>query len=217
MKCVLLLSAPRCGSSCTAACIHLCGAYLGKAPTEVKDQFNEKGYFENKSILKFNRECLKKIGLSWDNPSEATPDQNKLMFTKYKLLRQIITEEYDQDLCLIKDPRISILWPLYKAVLDDLGIEHPMILLRRDQNASVMSMVRMTKLNTGRANEVYEGCYSLIGKMKTDCPTHEVHFEKLLENPKVVMKGVCGFLGIPYGKQRHKLVVDFIEEGLVRY
>jgi hypothetical protein len=183
----------------------------------VKDQFNEKGYFENQRILRFNQQCLGKISSSWNTPNPTTPEQDKIMLGHFNGLKQIITEEYDQDLCLIKDPRISILWPLYKSVLDDLGMEHPMILLKRDQAASVSSMGRMAKLNTGRANEVYEGYYSLIGKMKADCSTHEVHFEKLLKNPKVVMKGVCGFLGISYGKQQHELVVDFIEEGLVRY
>jgi len=183
----------------------------------VKDKFNEKGYFENKNILKFNNSCLRKIGSSWNTPDEITHEQRDIMLAEYDSLLQIITEEYDQDLCLIKDPRIAILWPLYRSVLDDLKIDHPMILLKRNQAASVLSMGRMARLSAERASSVYDGYYRLIDKMKTDCSTHEVHFERLLADPKVAMKEMCSFLEIPYGKKQHALVNEFIDEKLLRY
>ena len=53
-NCVLVLAAPRSGSSFLVNVVKTLGYSTGKNETQVKDSFNEEGYFENQSILKFN-------------------------------------------------------------------------------------------------------------------------------------------------------------------
>ena len=61
---ILIASSPRSGSSCLSGLVQLHGFSLGKDVATVKDTYNEKGYFENESILNFNRSALDQIGVN---------------------------------------------------------------------------------------------------------------------------------------------------------
>lgn len=218
-QCTFILSAPRSGSSCTTGSLSLCGLSLGKTVTTVKDQFNQKGYFENQEILTFNESVLKAVGSSIFATAPLTDVQvrESLQFTEK--LKELIKSEFTDKFFMIKDPRINILQALYKTSLQQLNINYNVVVLHRKSEHACKSMNRMTGISEERALSVFENHYSLIDKFTLDTLAFSLSFEDLLTDPHNILKQACYLLKIPYGYGRHRIteINQFIERSLLTF
>jgi hypothetical protein len=141
----LVLGMHRSGTSAMTQILALAGARL---PNNVMpgDAHNEKGYFEPWRIATFNDERLRAAGGSWDDPFVypyvATNDEVEWQ----ERARQLFRQEFKQARYpLLKDPRVSVLLPLWRPVIEAEGLKiacvipvrHPLAvarsLSRRDQ------------------------------------------------------------------------------------
>ncbi|OXE36462.1 MAG: hypothetical protein CGW95_07550 [Phenylobacterium zucineum] len=108
----------RSGTSAITQLLALAGARL---PGNVmpSDEYNEKGYFEPWRISVFNDERLRAAVSAWDdpltNPGTIPADEPEWRERAIKLFR----EEYrDAATPLLKDPRVSVLLPLWCPVFE---------------------------------------------------------------------------------------------------
>ena len=89
------------------------------------DEHNAKGYFEPWRIAVFNDQRLRAAGGAWDDPfafpyRALEPREDRRWITR-------ATDLFDEEFAgarhpLMKDPRVSVLGPLWRTVLDDLGL-----------------------------------------------------------------------------------------------
>lgn len=119
----LVLGMHRSGTSALTQLLALAGA---KLPSHVMpgDEHNAKGYFEPWRIAIFNDERLRAAGSAWDdpftNPASAPEDETKWRKDALKLFK----DEYRRaSPPLLKDPRVSVLLPLWRSVLDAEGLK----------------------------------------------------------------------------------------------
>jgi len=120
----LVLGMHRSGTSATAQLLALAGAEL---PDNVMpgDEHNAKGYFEPWKISVFNDQRLRAAASAWDDPfnlpyaplaPEAEADWKARAAALFRA-------EFGESLHpLLKDPRVSVLLPLWRAALDEIGI-----------------------------------------------------------------------------------------------
>jgi len=120
----LVLGMHRSGTSAITQVLALAGASL---PENVMpgDEHNAKGYFEPWRIAVFNDQRLRAAGGAWDDPfafpyRALEPREEKRWITR-------ATDLFDEEFAgarhpLMKDPRVSVLGPLWRTVLDDLGL-----------------------------------------------------------------------------------------------
>lgn len=120
----LVLGMHRSGTSAITQVLALAGASL---PANVMpgDEHNAKGYFEPWRIAVFNDQRLRAAGAAWDDPfaypyRALEPREEKRWVTR-------ATDLFDEEFAgarhpLMKDPRVSVLGPLWRTVLDDLGL-----------------------------------------------------------------------------------------------
>jgi|SaaInlV_165m_DNA_1040744.scaffolds.fasta_scaffold22008_2 hypothetical protein len=204
--CVLVLSAPRSGSSCLTGCINLCGVSLGKAPTSVRNQWNSKGYFENSVLLPLHASILKEHGV--DMFHAASHRQINSADVKGRLV-EAFAQQFDGELFAIKDPRILFMREAYLAALAEFGVGTvKCIHLKREQIHSAASMTAFLqgkKLNPFKAHASYNELLFGDG--------YEVKFHNLIDEPEQVMRGVCEFIGVDYNPQ----VEQFVDRGLVHH
>ncbi len=132
-KCIFVIGMHRSGTSAMAGALHQLGITIGKdimAPNE----YNEKGYFENNKVYRLNDEIFEFLGVNWHTTyllEENWYERQDLGHFKERIV-QILDEEFaNEDLFLIKDPRISILAPIWIEVFDGLGIEMKWIMMLR--------------------------------------------------------------------------------------
>jgi hypothetical protein len=216
-QCTWLLSAPRSGSSCTTACFQLCGLSLGKNETTVKDLFNQKGYFENQTILNFNEKVLRSAGSSIFETQDLSSDQeNKTLAFKDELM-SIIKAEFTSKFFMMKDPRISILQLLYTQAFKELDIVVNIAVLQRNKEHAVSSMSRMASVPIDRGQKTYDYHYKLIDKLTKNYQFTQFSFEQLLEKPNDVIADACKSLNIPYGFGKHKKqeISNFVDKKLL--
>ena len=112
----------RSGTSAVAAALEALGLDVG-APDRlmVADAGNPAGYYELQEIGDLNDEILEWRGGRWDTPPEA-PDRWELtpeVAPYYRRAAAIVSARLAKNRWLIKDPRITLLLPLWRrAVLD---------------------------------------------------------------------------------------------------
>ncbi len=149
----LVLGMHRSGTSATTQLLALAGAQLPDN-VMVGDEHNAKGYFEPWRIAIFNDRRLRAGGGAWDDafahPYQDLPDEADWRDRALALFR----EEYRHARYpLLKDPRVSVLMPLWRSVLDAEGLQarcvipvrHPLAvagsLARRDQFTPLKSVL----------------------------------------------------------------------------
>ena len=120
----LVLGMHRSGTSAVTQLLALAGASL---PANVMpgDAHNEKGYFEPWKIAIFNDERLRAAGSAWDDifafPYRALP--KALEQDWQDRAGKLFDAEYRRTTWpLMKDPRATVLLPLWRAVLAERGI-----------------------------------------------------------------------------------------------
>ena len=119
----LVLGMHRSGTSALTQVLALAGAHLPQAVMP-GDEHNARGYFEPWRIAVFNDRRLRAGGGAWDDPFAypyvATEDEAAWETEAQSLFRN----EYGRARYpLLKDPRVSILMPLWRPVLEAEGLE----------------------------------------------------------------------------------------------
>jgi len=119
----LVLGMHRSGTSALTQLLALAGA---KLPNNLMpgDAHNAKGYFEPWRIAVFNNERLWAAGSAWDDPltdpDAELPDADEWSARATKLFR---SEYRRAGIPLLKDPRVSVLLPLWRQVLESENLE----------------------------------------------------------------------------------------------
>ncbi len=215
---VLVLSPPRCGSSCVTACISLQGFSLGVTPTDVQDVYNAKGYFENRRLLDFNRNALRRVKSQIHASTPLSHDQANRTLSQQKELEELLSEEFSSfPRFVIKDPRIVLLKRLYFSLLPDVKI----VCLTRSREAASNSMKNMDQKGVGASRflPVWD-FYTLECQRLQDelgDRVHSIQFEDFLADPIAKIKELCSFLSVPFVPANGEAVLEFIDPSLVRY
>lgn len=147
-KCLIVLGMHRSGTSALTGALSLAGLYPGRVlyrPTE----FNAKGNFENIRITRLNDKILAVLDATWDDTLQIEKEWWKL--EKIDVFRQeiitIILEELNENnSILIKDPRLSILLPLYLELLTRLDIKPAFVICVRNPLECAASLERRNSL-----------------------------------------------------------------------
>ncbi|MBK8506185.1 MAG: glycosyltransferase [Saprospiraceae bacterium] len=132
-KCIVILGMHRSGTSAMAGALQECGITLGQNLME-GNIYNVKGYFENKEIVAVNNRLLESLGVTWDTsyllPEMIVSDVDNELVSR---IEHVIGDAFQSSNVFgIKDPRLSILFPLWKSVFEEAGIEPYIIHMIRD-------------------------------------------------------------------------------------
>lgn len=204
---ILVVSAPRSGSSCTTGLLYLHGFPLGYAHSLHTDEYNEKGYFENDRFLNFNRNVLQEIGVDVFCTEHPTESQHHRYMTNVNALSHLWEDQFGHHKnFLIKDPRIAILQDLYIAALPPFKV----VLLERRAEDVAQSMQRMRGFSVEKGLHVREIYMDLMDQMAEKTDHKRVQFENLLEQ----MPDLCDWLGVEYKEEESRA---FVEERLVHF
>lgn len=118
----LVLGMHRSGTSAATKLLALSGCGLPKDLVPADDH-NQRGYFEPWRVAVFNDERLRAAGGAWDDPfgfPYRPLEEDKAWRARAHAL---LTGQFDLDSApLMKDPRLSILLPLWLPVFDQAGM-----------------------------------------------------------------------------------------------
>ena len=126
MKRLVIILGMRSGSSLTAQITQCMGAYLGENNELLgADSSNPDGHFENIEAVGINKRILHLCDREWYSLEEPEPDYNNPKIKReLEGIKSVVCRLLDKsDTVVIKDPRICILLPLWKKVLQEFDIK----------------------------------------------------------------------------------------------
>jgi len=121
-KAIVVLGMHRSGTSALTRVLNLLGATLPEKLVQARPKDNETGFWEPADAVHINEELLASVGSNWIDssrfPIESVPAEAIRDF-KSKA-RDLISLQYrTSELLVLKDPRISRFFPLWRDVLSE--------------------------------------------------------------------------------------------------
>ena len=142
--CVVVLGMHRSGTSALTRVISLLGASLPKNMMPPAAQNNALGFWEPAGLVALHDELLSEAGSSWDDWRRLDLDGRlpAARLAHYKIaIAGELSEAYDESpLFVLKDPRICRFFPLYREILNDMGIAVRIVVPLRDPAAVTASL-----------------------------------------------------------------------------
>lgn len=130
----VVLGAHRSGTSAMARVLNLGG--LGALPADLVPPHpvdNPDGFWESRSVIEFNDAVLADMGARWDRPpAGATICPGEFDPNHVDRAAALLDHQYGEASSLVlKDPRISLLVPLWHEALTRLGIQPTYVVMLR--------------------------------------------------------------------------------------
>lgn len=183
----------RSGTSAVAGLLNNVGINCGKDLLPVS-KFNKRGYFENREVVAINEELLKEYSATWDTNISFENVQFGANQTLRNRAKKVLEEFVDDDVFLLKDPRISLLFPFWEDLLTKSGVLIECILVIRNPIEIADSLRKRNDLdfdysinlwyNYVKQAEIFSRPYSRI----------IVHYDDLLSKDKDLQNSINKFL-----------------------
>ncbi|HVF58846.1 MAG TPA: glycosyltransferase [Thermoanaerobaculia bacterium] len=181
---VIVLGMHRSGTSALAGALHHLGVSFG-GPLLPPGPDNERGFWELREVVEIHDELLAALGAShldlaplpadWRERPEARAARERLA----GVLRR---EFADVPLWGVKDPRLSVLLPLWEELLDDLGVERRFALVFRSPWEVVRSLAVRSAVPTREALALWERHVSEAERLTRGRPRAFSSLDRLLED-----------------------------------
>jgi len=210
MKGIIILGM-RAGTSALTRCFNICDLSLGINVETLPRKGNLTGQFENTTIKHFNSTILEELRTNWNDIDLInrlkTLDANKYINT----LKDIINQEFNNNnIFVLKDPRISLLLPLYTKLDIDLKFIYPI----RDINHIASSLHKRDNMDLDYALRLAKIWNTIITQSNT--PLITFSFKEIIDYPISLIKELIKVLDI-HLVIKEKEILEFINPKLVNF
>jgi hypothetical protein len=201
---VFVLGPPRSGTSAISSALISLGIDFGNPEHFIDPALyahNTKGFFELVWINELNDEIFSSMGSSWVS-YEFRGEQAfaGLRFDQYReTIRTAVLKEWGENSLLIgiKDPRISLLFPLWESALHSLGYEPKCIVALRNPIGFAESQAKLTP-SWSRARLLLEWVRHTLSAIyfarKSDSMI--VDYDDLISDPGAVIQSIVNWLDL---------------------
>lgn len=215
---VLVFGMHRSGTSAVAAGLERLGVVMGET-LAAPDEWNARGYFEERRIVAFNDHLLGLQGLRWDSPLPAGPNRQQCWSDEIEPARTLLQELFADKPCWgFKDPRMCLLNPFWQPVFSSLRIKPSGLLVLRHPAEVADSLARRDGLSVRRAGWLW--FTHLVGALRYLQHTPDrrlIDFADLLRAPARCLQALGEWLGLPTPQATlESFAGDFISPSLAR-
>lgn len=218
-----VLGMHRSGSSALARVLNLAGLRIS-GQLMAANQDNPSGYWEPQRVVRFNDDLLKHLGRHWADPKplppdwvaqcEATPLSSRIVALMHEEAAQASGQGSRM---IIKDPRLSRLMPLWKAVLSSQGMEATCLITCRSPIDVHRSLHARDRVTRDHALELWLA-YMLDAEASTrGWARRVVHYDQLMSDWRHTLEGVVPLIGGPDAidlDRRGPAIEAFLDAGL---
>jgi glycosyltransferase involved in cell wall biosynthesis len=220
-KVVLIAGMHRSGTSMMARLLNLHGIHL-PLEEEYKDEFNEKGYWENLELVNISNEILRLGESFWFDPRafefsrHFTPEVRERVEQR---IREFTDRELTEEspVFVIKDPRICRLIPVWRSALEGSDVQPTAIISYRQPLEVAASLKNRDGFSTEFClslwlRNVLEAEYATRGLTRVFCA-----YEEVLSDWPMVIGKISQSLDLPLSKSSNQVqdqVSEFVSNSL---
>ena len=198
MKQVILIFGPgRSGTSLVARLISELGADLGENLIE-GNKSNPDGYFEDREIVAIHKKLLG-IFTPADSYGATLPlpkdwlGHEAVAETESRLRSHTEKKLLDHDRIAIKDPRISMLLPIWQRVAKSIGVDLKCVICIRHPAAMAASQEKATMIPIPVSEAMWLTCTAYaFDYLQNDGVI--VDFEAMISSPTTSVKRICNYV-----------------------
>jgi len=197
------LGMDRSGTSLCASVLHALGVSLGPNLLSA-DQFNERGYFEDREIWEVHERILAILGRSWDTLATVRPfppgwfDSEAIAPLEAELAGIVRnrTTAAGSGVWGFKDPRTVLVLPLWKRVFRDLGIDPRYVVCVRHPGAVAQSLAARDKFPARFSEMLWFEKTLAACEASCDSRSCLIHFEEWFSRPAACAERLLGVTGL---------------------
>lgn len=218
--CVLVIGMHRTGTSTIAGILSILGVDLGNRLL-IPSRDNPKGYFEHSDIVNLNKAFLNTYNIDDDGLRGELPtdwiysDRAKDFKERVKV---VIKRDFsNSEIFGLKDPRISILLPIYVEIFKELGIELRLIISDRNIQDVVNSLHKRGVVSMLDSVIAYKYYYRIIKAYAESIYHIHIKYDDLINDSKNIISRVINFINHPKINSIEKVETEinrFIEPNL---
>lgn len=177
---------------------------------------NPLGYFENAAVVDFHDRFLKALGSSWHDPRplggriRALPPGEIAEWRRE--LANVLAEQFEPEApCVVKDPRICRLLPLWGEVLG--SVSAPLVLVVRHPAAVAASLHKRDGFSSAKGLMLWLVNNLEMERESRGFPRVFVHYEDLLRDPAGTCQGLSEKFRLPV-RDLDRIAADRVQGGL---
>lgn len=197
---IIVLGMHRSGTSAVARMLNLCGADLGRDLLPPKED-NVRGFWENRALLALHERFLAEAGLRWHDLASLPADWRDGTAARRLVaaLPPALIEQFgDSRLFLVKDPRLSLLAPLWIEVLQARSIRPVFVITIRHPDEVAASLNRRDGLSWAKSRLLWLQNLLEAEKATRSHPRVFVHYERVLADWRAELERITAALDIEW-------------------
>jgi len=209
-KAICILGMHRSGTSAIARAVNLLGPHIGSPEHLMKpiEGDNPHGFWENLNLYRLHEKILSYFSGSWDSIvplPEGWWKEPGMGLYREELRNLILSEFAGHALWMWKDPRTSLLLPLWKEVMKELGIEVDYLLCVRNPLDVAASLSRRNNLSKDKSLALWL-LHNASGLLWTNGEKRMlVNYDDLIEDWEPPLRKISTTFGIPWPQDEEGL------------
>lgn len=192
-----MLGMHRSGTSAITKGLELLGVELGNNLMPAAKGNNERGFFEDLDIHNFNQRLISEaLDNDWDR---LEPLQLDRLGAEHRAAAKRLLQEKlpERRPFAFKDPRVSLLQPLWETVFDSLAIDHRYLICVRNPLSVAGSLFKRDRLHPLKAQLLW--CHYMLAALRHTQGKRRVFvdFDRLFEAPVNELERIATAFELP--------------------
>lgn len=215
---IVVLGMHRSGTSVVAGALSKAGVFFGDTllPAE---SYNSKGFFEDVDILATNEEILKTLNSSFKDLNPLPEDWYKSLslLPLRDRLKDLIGDKFKNAAIFgFKDPRVSILLPMYLEIFKELDLDIRFVVCERSTAEIIASLQERIGYSDEESLILYQKYKTAIEDGIKGQNYTRVYMSDFVDNPLRFVKNIFLVLDIPISitEEQSALITDFVDKKL---
>lgn len=206
MKWIIILGMHRSGTSALAGELQHQGVCFGESFIDDVEDVNKKGFYEHKTLVDINEQILRELNSTWYNCFKVHKKISKGWLPQQSTINAIQnflqSDEFKTtSINGLKDPRLSLLLPIWTKQLELLGFSYNCIIVNRSPSKIASSLKKRDRMNNCHCYLLWE-YYTICSFLySTHCKKVVIDSDDLLTNPKNTLQVLIEELAIDINYQ----------------
>lgn len=190
---IIVLGMHRSGTSALTGVLSIIGVNPGPSLLPAVQEVNPKGFWEHAEVVATHERLLTSLDSSWDDERPLPENwwqRSEIARYREELLAILRRDFADCPLWVLKDPRLCRLLPMWRSILQELGVQTHFILCLRHPVEVAMSLRRRDALDAVRGNLLWLRHILESERETRGLPRVVVSYTQLLHDWRIIMRQI---------------------------
>lgn len=217
---IIVLGMHRSGTSVTARALQVLGVELGDQLLPPSKGDNEKGFWEDEDITRFDDSLLETLSSTYDRLALLDENEQRHEHTaERKTAVSLLAAKMESvELFGFKDPRTAILLPFWQTVFQELALDDSYVIAIRNPLSVANSLLKRNDIPLEKGVLLWAKHMSGMLRHTQGKQRVVVDYDLMLESPSLQIQRIASALSLPFdefSRQRLDLFEkEFISRGL---